>query len=170
MRYLIFAIPLLLLAACATLSADECRAGNWEAIGRSDGADGRREDFILQHAKACNEHGILPNKTEWIRGRADGLLLYCTPFRAYDEGRRGRRLSPVCPAEELAMLGRANDRGLRRYEIEQEIRATEREITAIQSQIATLPSDDPSRASLVSEIGHLRLDLLSLRAARARYL
>lgn len=170
MRILLFLSCLLALSACATLSESECRSGNWDAIGRADGAEGRQEDFILQHAKACNEFGIRPNKTEWLRGRDEGLPLYCTPAKAFDEGRRGQLLSPVCPASELATLQRANQRGLRLNRIEQEIREINSEIRSINSELARLPADDPSRAGLISERSFLRLDLLTLRAERARFL
>lgn len=170
MRYALSLAALLFLSACATLSENECRAGDWYSIGRQDGADGRREDFILQHAKACNEFGVRPNKTEWLRGRAEGLKLYCTPAKAFEEGRRGKILSPVCPAASLATLQRANERGLRLNRIEQEIREIENEIRSINSELASLPADDPSRGSLISERSFLRLELLTLRTERARYL
>lgn len=170
MRYLLLTAPLLLLAACATLSENECRAGNWYAIGQKDGANGRTEDFIFQHAKACNEYGIRPNKTEWLRGREAGLPLYCTPGNAFREGRRGQHLSPVCPAEQSAALIRANERGLRVNRIEQDIREVENRIRSINAEIASLPPGDPERSSLASERSFLRLDLLHLRTERARYL
>lgn len=170
MRYTLLSAPFLVLAACASLSEDQCRDGNWYAIGQKDGAEGRTDDFILQHAKACNDYGIRPNKTEWLRGRKAGLPLYCTPDTAFREGRRGKILSPVCPAEDFAELRRANENGLRLNRIEQEISEIEGDIRDINLALARLPAGDPSRTSLVSERSFLRLDLLSLRAERARYL
>lgn len=171
MRLLLLLIPVtLLLAACASLSEDECRGGNWYDIGVRDGADGRPSDFIFTHAKACADYGVRPDRTAWLRGREEGLRLYCTPERAFQEGRRGRSLAPVCPIEDLAALERANDRGQRLHFIEEEIEDVEREIREITSQIAALPADDPTRASLISQRGWLRMELLRLRAQRARYL
>lgn len=169
MTRLLALAPLLILFGCATLSEDECRGADWYEIGRSDGADGRRANFLQQHAKACRDYGIRPDVVAWRKGRADGLPLYCTPSRAYREGTRGKHLSPVCPAEGLERLERANARGLRYYRVGQEISQIEREIRDINAQLASLPADDPSRASLASERSFLRLDLLSLRAERARY-
>lgn len=167
---LILLFPLLFLTACATLSEDECRSGDWYAIGKSDGAKGRQMSFVDQHAKACADYGIAPDRRAWERGRADGLPLYCTPRRAFDEGRRGKHLSPVCPAAQLAELERANERGLRLNRIEQEIREIEGDIRDINAELARLPADDPSRSALISERSFLRLDLLTLRAERARFL
>ena len=167
-RLLAFA-PLMLLAACATLSEDQCEAGNWYEIGRSDGANGRKDDFILQHAKACNDYGIKPIASEWRKGRADGLPLYCTPERAYREGTGGKHLSPVCPAQDLARLERANQRGLTYNRIRQEMREIQNRISALNAEIAALPADDPARSGLISERSFLRLDLLTLRTELARY-
>ena len=106
-------LPLfLVLAACATLDENECRAGNWYDIGVSDGAKGRSPDFILQHAKACNEFGIAPKAGPWREGRREGLKFYCTPRNAYDVGTRGAHLAPYCEGVDLATLHAANDRGL----------------------------------------------------------
>lgn len=170
MRYLLFCLPLLILAACATLSEDECRAGNWYAIGKEDGTAGRNSSFIHQHAKACADYGIAPDRSVWERGRRDGLPLYCTPSNAFHEGRSGKHLSPVCPASQLAVLERENQRGLHLNQVEQEISSIESEIRAINSELSHLPSDDPSRTALLSERSFLRLDLLHLRTERARLL
>ncbi len=168
MKY--FALVLLLpLAACATLSESECRSANWYDIGVKDGANGRADDFILQHAKACNEHGVIPVAKPWREGRQEGLKRYCTPRNAYEVGKRGASLSPVCPAANLGMLYAANDRGKDWHRIGREISDVEREIRDINSRLADLPADDPARASLMSQRSFLRLDLLTLRTQRLRY-
>jgi hypothetical protein len=169
MRIVLALAPLLLLAACATLDEGECRQGDWFEIGKADGAAGRQADFILQHAKACNEYGIRPVRSEWERGRQEGLKLYCTPRRVYEDGKRGRIMPQVCPASMEAELRTANQRGLRVNRIEQEMQEIQNEINALNAEIASLPRDDPSRSALISERSFLRLDLLHLRAERARY-
>lgn len=171
MRFAFF-IPLFvpILAACATLDEDECRSGNWEAVGERDGADGRSERFVQNHFEACAEYGVQPDVAEWEAGRQDGLEYYCTPQRAFEIGRRGRYISPVCPTSQIKELTYQNDRGLRLHHIEREIRQIENEIDAINHALAKLPAGDPKRTSLVSERSFLHLDLLSLRAERGRYL
>ena len=169
MRYLAAIALLLLLAACATLSEDECRSADWYQIGREDGANGRKLDFILQHAKACNEFGIKPIASEWRKGREEGLKLYCTRENAYRVGTRGHILSAVCPAEGLSQLERANERGLRYNRIRQEMSEIQNEISQLGVEISRLPAGDPSRAALISERSFLRLELLSLRTELARY-
>ena len=168
MKYLALLL-LLPLAACATLSEDQCRAADWEAIGKADGANGRTPDWIEKHARACNQYGIAPVRSDWEKGRQQGLPLYCRPARAWEEGADGHRLSPVCPAEDLAGLERANFRGLTYHRIGQDIAEAEREISRINSLLASLPADDPQRASLIAERASLRLDIAMSRAERALY-
>ena len=168
MRYL--AILLLLpLAACATLSEDQCREGDWYAIGLNDGADGRSPDFIRNHAKACADYGVMPDRSLWEKGRQEGLALYCRPSRAWKEGARGRHLKPVCPPEIVPRLERANWRGLTYHRIGEDINDAERDISQINSELANLPADDPARGSLLSRRAYLRLQIVTLRAQRAHY-
>ncbi|MEM6386699.1 MAG: DUF2799 domain-containing protein [Pseudomonadota bacterium] len=170
MRYSFCLLPLLALSACASLSEDECRAGDWYQIGKADGAAGRQNAFLEQHRKACGEYGIAPNAASWARGRKDGLPLYCTPSNAFKVGRQGKHLSAVCPASQVAELERENDRGLQLNRVEQEIRSIESDIRGINASLTHLPADSPTRGALLSERSILRLDLLMLRTERARLL
>lgn len=115
-----------LLAACADLSEDECRAGDWASIGFQDGAKGRLPDWLARHAETCARYGIRPDPVAYDRGRAAGLKRYCTPAKAYDEGTRLRSLSPVCPEADLPRLARANELGKEWGRIEREIDRLER--------------------------------------------
>lgn len=169
MLRLIALFLLLTLAACATLTEDQCHAADWEAIGRADGANGRLPDWIEKHARACNQYGIAPVRAEWEKGRQQGLPLYCRPARAWEEGADGRRLSPVCPAEDLKTLERANSRGLTFYRIGQDIKEAERQISRINAELATLSRDDPYRSALTAERASLRLEIAMLRAERSLY-
>lgn len=169
MRLLFLLLAPILLAACASLSEDQCRAGDWRAIGQYDGSNGREAEFILQHAKACNKIGIAPVRAEWEAGRQEGLVLYCRPRRAYDEGARGRSLKPVCPVEGLAQLERANSRGLRWHSIGRDISEAQNEISRINATLGALAADDASRSSLIAERASLRLEIITLRAERGLY-
>ena len=125
------------LAACASLSEEACRTGDWESIGYNDGVRGRAESYIVEHREACGEYGIAPNTAVWLRGRIEGLKQYCTPDNAYTVGRRGSELNNVCPTTQLSELRLANFFGLRYYEINREIDALEDEVDEIELILIT---------------------------------
>ena len=62
--------PLLVLLAalggCASLSKNECLNANWEDIGIRDGANGRPEEYLIQHSKACAKVGVTPDRGAWL--------------------------------------------------------------------------------------------------------
>ena len=162
-------IGLIVLAACATLSEDQCRSGNWYEIGLADGANGYDQKQLDRHAKACTDYGIAPDHEDWERGRQDGLPTYCRPRRVYEEGRKGRTMRNVCPIEDQAELRRANRRGLTYARINTEIRSLTSEIARINSAMSGLPAGSPERAALISERASLRLEILVLRTERNLY-
>lgn len=96
------ALALLLLAApvlsaCATLSEAECRVGDWYSIGQTDGYHGRPAARLADHAAACTDYGIMPDRAAYTAGREDGLRQYCQPARGYREGLAGNGYAGVCP-------------------------------------------------------------------------
>ena len=155
------------LASCASISEEACRAGDWESVGYRDGVEGRSPGYFLNHAQACNEIGIAPNRTVWQAGYAEGLKRYCTPFNAFEEGRSGNRLNNVCPAEDMRELRWENSRGYEWYRLGREIDENERRIREINALLADLPDGHPARTQLVSERSILRLETLRLRWRRA---
>lgn len=123
--------PLVFLSACASLSEDECRGGDWRAIGYQDGKIGRYPTYLSEHAEACSEYGIAPNQSLWMQGRAEGLKHYCTVENAYRKGRNGTALNGVC-SRNLSALEAANDHGFEYYKIGRKIARIESEIEEIE--------------------------------------
>jgi hypothetical protein len=167
---------LLVLAACASLSEDECRGGDWAGIGFQDGTEGRTEAFFAEHRKACAEYGIAPAFAPWAAGRAAGLERYCTPATAYAAGRRGNRLSPVCGQAALAAMLPAYDWGARYHDIGEDIASARREQDDLRAEIAALAEDGgddggnaAAIASLRRQILRIDLDILTLESRQARY-
>lgn len=112
---------LLQLAACSTLSTEECINGNWQAIGFADGAAGREATYLKNHNKACSKVGITANYSLWEQGRQQGLKQYCTATNAYQIGRRGTLISPVCAAEITPKLERINADGRKFYSLNKQL-------------------------------------------------
>jgi len=85
------------LNGCATLSEEQCLAGDWRGIGYQDGAQGYNWDRINQHYEACQGAGVAPDQTLYEEGRQQGLLSYCTPGSGFYAGRNGSSYRGVCP-------------------------------------------------------------------------
>lgn len=94
-----FAISLVGLGGCATMSADECITSDWHAIGFEDGARGYTADQLGNRRKACAKHGVTPDFEAYQAGRAQGLRQYCQPSRGFSVGSSGSRYNGVCPAD-----------------------------------------------------------------------
>ena len=77
------------LGGCASLSKSECLNADWQDIGIRDGANGRPEEYLIQHSTACAKVGVKPDREQWLRGRAQGLERFCQPHRAYALGEGG---------------------------------------------------------------------------------
>jgi hypothetical protein len=82
-------IVLLSLAACATLSPEQCRNADWRQIGYADGASGLPGSRIQEHASACAKAGTKPDMDAYLSGRMEGLVSYCQPENGFEVGRRG---------------------------------------------------------------------------------
>jgi len=162
-------VPALLLAGCATLSDSDCLSANWQSIGLSDGSKGRTFDYINRHAKACSDVGVIPDAQAWELGRQRGLVVYCTPEKAYEEGSQGRALSPVCPTADARVMAEAHQMGKTWYEIGRDIDELERELSDIRGDITSLPGDSPDRSWLFLRQMHIRSEIRRLERERLEY-
>ncbi len=147
-----------LLAACATLSPEQCRVVDWSEQGFRDGANGVSESRLNAHAQACAKAGIPPDAPAWLAGREEGLRLYCVAEVGYREGLRERPYARVCsgPAEAEFLMGyRAGEEeayARRRYEdLRDELRRAETAYSAART--------DGERARRGAEIRRLRARL-----------
>jgi len=176
MRFLPAVALLTFLAACASLTEEQCRSGDWSAIGFNDGINGRAADFIANHFEACAELGISPDVRAWQIGREQGLLRYCTPDNAYITGRNGERFNQVCPASQRATLNNAFDWGSEYYLATQEILSLTEERFEVELIIASslshpdlTPDEAAQLASLNSRIRIIGLKIRRLEFRRERY-
>ncbi|MCS6622760.1 DUF2799 domain-containing protein [Roseibacterium beibuensis] len=103
MRALIIAAAaggaVLALGSCATMSAEQCMAGDWSGQGYVDGQQGLTMSRLDDHAKACAEHGVTPDAGAYAAGRRQGLVQYCTLPKGFEVGRTGSGYAGVCPSE-----------------------------------------------------------------------
>ena len=89
----------LALGSCATMSAEQCMAGDWSGQGYADGQSGLTMSRLDEHAEACAKHGVSPDAASYAAGRREGLVHYCTPYKGFEVGRTGSGYAGVCPSE-----------------------------------------------------------------------
>ncbi|WP_193187051.1 DUF2799 domain-containing protein [Nisaea sediminum] len=111
----------LILAGCSSLSKEECRLGDWNAIGFADGSKGKGSKRIADHRKSCAEYGISPNLDAYLAGRERGLDHYCAPSNGYQAGLRDDDYDGVCRARDEAAFLAAYNAGLAVHEVKDKI-------------------------------------------------
>lgn len=161
---------LILTAGCTSLSEQECRTADWQAIGLADGAEGRPVARLEAHARACAAAGIVPDEASWLRGRELGLRRYCTPAQAHALGMAGAGIAEGCTAEERAAMAPAWEHGRVWWEIGLEIAELEADLRAIDRAIAARPPvASVGPGALPGERAAILARILLLEAARARH-
>lgn len=127
------------LAACATLSKEQCAQGDWRAIGYIDGADGRAMSRIEDHAKACQKSGVTPDMSLYVLGREQGLMRYCTEGNGFRVGREGHTYHGVCPPP-------VEPEFLDAYADGERVHAAERRLASAQSDLDSADARAEKRA------------------------
>jgi hypothetical protein len=149
------ALSLLLLAAlplggCASLSKAECRSADWYDIGVRDGASGRQEEHIIEHAEACERVSVAPDRERWLAGRERGLERYCTVSNGLRVGRSGGSYSDVCFANGEFEFLRGFELGGKLHTLDVRIAELERESRDLEARLrrADLPPDAKDHLAL----------------------
>lgn len=123
------------LNGCATMNQDQCLAGDWGAVGYGDGLNGRPLSRLDDHAKACAKHGVVPLEVPYRSARADGLTMYCTRERGFEEGRGGDAYHQVCPVDLEADFLPAYRDGQRLHVVETALVSVESDFDSALSRI-----------------------------------
>lgn len=142
MRTILLAITaagaLVALGSCATMSAEECLAGDWTGRGFSDGAAGVSMSRLGEHAEACTKHGVVPDDAAYRSGWSQGVIRYCVPERGFAEGRAGNNYAGVCPADLAADFVPAWEDGRVVYAAEQAVVSARSSIDSYGSRLEEL--------------------------------
>lgn len=162
------ALAALALGGCASLSEKECRAGDWYSIGLRDGGNGRGEDYIAEHAAACQGVGVAPDRERWLAGRERGLASFCTARNGYRIGEVGGTYGEVCFAGGDIEFRRGYDLGLRMNRLRGRLDSLDNEMRSLEGQLGR-KEDPPTDAQrdwlqrrlreLDYERGYLRRDI-----------
>jgi len=125
-------LPFFVIAACTSLSKEECQKGNWFDIGQNDGSKGRALSAFEAHAKVCKKHGIKPDRRQYEDGRLFGLARYCTPLSGFKAGRYSQTYQNVCPPESQGEFVRGYELGAQFGQVERQLSDVNSDIVEIQ--------------------------------------
>lgn len=128
----------LTLGSCATMSEDQCLAGDWGGQGYRDGAEGLPMSRLADHAEACAKYQVTPNEAAYASARADGLTQYCTRERGFREGREGDSYYGVCPASAEAEFLPAYQDGQQVHEAQSAADSARSSVSSLGSRLEEL--------------------------------
>ncbi len=136
-RYItvLFGLLALGLSGCASMNANECLVGDWEAIGFEDGSRGHTTDRLGVHRKACAKHGVAPDFAAYRAGREQGLLEFCQPTRGFNLGESGWRYNGVCNADLEPGFLDGYRHGHELYDLRSSVNAVNQAITARRNEL-----------------------------------
>lgn len=136
-RFFTIAVSVLMLGlgGCASMNANECLLGDWNAIGFEDGAQGHSTERLGVHRKACAKHGVAPDFVAYRAGRAEGLREFCQPVRGFNMGESGWRYNGVCSADLEPDFLDAYHRGQELYGLRSSVNAVNQALTARRSDL-----------------------------------
>jgi hypothetical protein len=129
------------VAGCATLSEDECLAGNWRIIGYEDGALGQPRERVGAHAEACARYGVSPDLETWRLGYEEGLASYCTRPSGFLSGVGGAVYQGVCTGEAAQVFLTAYTDGRTVYDVRQAYDAAWADHARVEREIARARED-----------------------------
>lgn len=144
------------LGGCASLSKSECLAANWEDVGVRDGANGRPEEYLLQHSKACAKVNVVPDRGAWLHGRERGLDRFCVPYRMYQIGEFGGSFdAAICREYDQPRLINAYEQGLEVNRLGSALASIDSEIAHIHERLDDEDVDRKEHKALAFRLGQL---------------
>lgn len=96
MKQGVMLIAAVVLTGCSSISPQECRVGDWYAIGKTDGQQGIASSKFRTYQQDCAEHGLSSDFKAYEQGHAAGVLLYCTYDAGRELGQSGGAYNKVC--------------------------------------------------------------------------
>ncbi len=169
---LLAAATLLMMSGCASLSKKECLAADWEDVGIRDGANGRPEEYLIQHSTACARVGVAPDRERWLRGRERGLERFCVPHRAFQAGENGGAFEAgICRNFDQDRLVQAYEKGRDVYQRTSELGAIDTEMRDINTALENKELEKKERERLAFRLGVLTVQRVDAQRALddARY-
>ena len=114
------------LAACETMSAEECATADWRGLGFNDAAN-NGADRYGDRAESCAENGFSADGAAYASGFADGMVQFCQPPNGFQFAMRGGTFSGSCPADLQYDFYAAYNDGRRVHDARSELTTAESE-------------------------------------------
>lgn len=172
----LFALSLLSLTQCNSLSQQECTSSDWYHLGVNDGNRGASTQRVNQYQQACSDYQLKVDVAQWQQGYQQGLLRYCLPENGYRVGLAGERYYGVC--DDALFVERYNQ-GKQQYDIKQRLDEINERIYSIDNAVSRIDSklaqlDDKAdllrqKRSLLNEKNHLLDEKSRLRGGNSRF-
>lgn len=137
------------LAACETMSAEECAAADWRALGFHDAAQ-TGSDRFASRSESCAEKGFAADYNAYQTGIQEGLYEFCQPNRAFYFARNGGSFNGTCPGELQEDFSYAFADGQRVNYAEAALSAAESEVSRLENERDRLDEDIRSRERTIA--------------------
>lgn len=175
MRKAVQFIPVLMLAGCASVSADNCAVSDWSAAGYHDGARGEPFSVIAQRPQQCAQYATAPVYDAYFVGVAKGLSAYCDPANGYATGATGVAYYGVCTGPDGEMFETAYWMGKRMLALRQanvgmqvSLADARAELWKVKQREAIVETALKSPSTLRADRLEYRAELKGLAVERAR--
>jgi hypothetical protein len=141
--YLILFVALIVTgcASKATVSENQCRAGDWQTIGYRDGASGVTNTRLLSHQDACGAFGIVPDRDSYLAGWQAGLESYCTADSGFNLGLRGASLNSACRNELREPFASAHADGRSLYVARRDVRRLSQQLASMEQRLGQIKQE-----------------------------
>lgn len=144
------------VSGCASISKSECLSANWQDVGIRDGANGKPEEYLIQHSTACAKVGVTPDRSAWLKGREQGLERFCVPQRAYQSGEYGGGFDVgICRDFDEERLLSAYEQGREVNRLASVIGSLDSEIGNIRAALDRKDLESKERERLAYRLGQL---------------
>ena len=139
---LLATVLLAMVNSCTSMSAAECQYQDWKAKGLVDGTMGKTMEQYLRYVRACDRHGFVPNRQDYVEGRDQGLQYFCTRENGFEYGEGGREYQGVCPPAIEHQFLSAYNVGREMFVAWDEVRYIESIIASNESRIRRLDAEN----------------------------
>ena len=126
-----------LISSCASMTENQCLTANWLDQGFRDGRNGQALSRLEEHRQACAKVGVTPDSQLYLKGRDQGVLHYCTPQNALQEGLKGGSYRNACPAHLEHDFLLSYEQGKQIYDAEQRVEKLNQQSTQLDNKLKT---------------------------------